>query len=74
MLTVVVGVAGIVEGAGLHGDDLPLPQLLRFHVGISTPRYRAQNHFVIVVIAKKMDQNQQLMVGVSCSEANKILF
>ena len=43
----------IGEGFGRHGDDLPLCQLLQFHVGISTPRYGARDHFVVVVIAKK---------------------
>jgi len=43
---------GIGEGFGRHGDDLPLCQLLQFHVGISTPRYGARDHFVVVVIAK----------------------
>ena len=43
---------GIGEGFGRHGDDLPLCQLLQFHVGISTPRYGARDHFVVVVIEK----------------------
>ena len=53
MCTAMAGVAGIGEGFGRHGDDLPLCQLLQFHVGISTPPYGAREHFVVVVIAKK---------------------
>ena len=53
MCTAAAVVAGIGEGFGRHGDDLPLRQPLQFHVGISTPRYGARDHFVVVVIAKK---------------------
>jgi len=54
----------IGEGFGCHGDDLTLPHLLQFHVGISTPRYGARDHFVVVVIAKKWrDKNNDLQVS-----------
>ena len=43
----------IGEGFRRHGDGLPLPQLLQFHVGISTHRYGTRDHFVVVIIAKK---------------------